>query len=90
MNATQQPQSAPGEPNGTQDGQSSPEVDTALTAPHTAVGRQWLEAHAYAVVSGIDEPEAFADDYASMIDEARHETRYPDRPLPTPAEFVWP
>lgn len=90
MNTTQQPQSAAREPNGTEGDQSSPEAATALTTPHTAVGRQWLEAHAYAVVSGISEPEAFADDYASMIDEARHETRYPDAPLPTPAEFVWP
>ncbi|MBF0816281.1 hypothetical protein E4U02_07645 [Microbacterium paludicola] len=62
-------------------------------AAHTCTStadRAWDQAHAYAVAAGIDQAQAFADDYAFLIDDLVHETRYPDVPLPTPAEHVWP
>lgn len=63
------------------------------SAPHTCTStaeRAWEQAHAYAVGAGINPAEAFADDYALMIDDLVHEPHYPDRLLPTPAEHLWP
>jgi len=50
----------------------------------------WGDAHAHAVGSGAADPEQFANDYTSMLEDAQYENRYPDVPLPTPAEFIWP
>ncbi|MER7798508.1 hypothetical protein [Microbacterium sediminis] len=50
----------------------------------------WEKAHDYAVTAGVDEPDAFAADYAQMVDDLANEPRYPDLPLPAPADFLWP
>lgn len=77
------PDSISGHPDAQGGGESRGEGRTAAEAA-------WSRAHAHALSEGIDNPEAFADDYAAMIDERQHETRYPDEPPPSPADFLWP
>lgn len=67
-----------------------PEVGERGATGRTAADGAWASALAYAQEAGVSDPEAFADDYAAMIEGQRYEIRYPDEPLPTPAEFVWP
>lgn len=60
-----------------------------------SVGRReprdvWGDAHTHAVSAGWPDPEQFANDYTSMLEDSQYENRYPDVPLPTPAEFIWP
>lgn len=59
---------------------------TSSTEPRAA----WRDAHAHAVSSGVADPEQFANDYTSMLEDSQYENRYPDVPLPTLAEFIWP
>jgi hypothetical protein len=63
---------------------------TAVALFPTRACDAWEHAHAYAISAGGADPEQFADDYTSMLEDFQYENRYPDVPLPTPAEFIWP
>ncbi|KJL49549.1 hypothetical protein RS84_00023 [Microbacterium hydrocarbonoxydans] len=90
MTATEKAQSAPGAPETAfPHGEHLESGDRPATG-RTATDRAWADALAYAQQAGTSDPEAFADDYAAMIEDRRYETRSLDEPLPTPAEFVWP
>lgn len=52
---------------------------------------RWELAFAYAssTASGIAAPERFADEYEAMSEDLDNVIFYPDRPNPTPEEFVY-
>lgn len=64
---------------------------TAAAAPLPARARDpWEQALEHAISTGVADPEQFANDYTSMLEDLQYENRYPDLPQPTPAEFIWP
>lgn len=65
---------------------TQPEAAHTTREPRDA----WEDAHAHAVSAGVADPDQFANDYTSMLEDSQYENRYPDVPLPTPAEFIWP
>ena len=88
MNFRQEPQDMPRSPGaGVEQGRSHSEGAERSVGGHTALAL-WDAAHAYALSAGMDDPEAFADDYAGLIEDLLRGPRYPDTPLPTPAEHV--
>lgn len=50
----------------------------------------WHQAFAYARQDGLDDQDAraFADEYAFYIEDEWNGIRQPDRPVPTPSEYV--